>query len=353
MVWVPHTQKARRVFHDAAREWMQEKVPGFFASTGEPQLLTDLVITTRLDPTGPEEPPREMTDPFRALGLTDCRFEHRTSPSLPGLLLCPLEASMCPDMEGRNTWTLFGRRETVKEAAGDLSFYGSDTDRAIAYAVDRTIRMFLIALNLSAYTDAAKAQHAALRDNATSGNRRFSSRQLKGLRNALLTLSLDLAGMERDVQAVWANAYRRDPLIEFVADLAPWIIARDVQEGRQPHPQFDLNKYMRKQQRKELRGLVEADNDYRDILGTVSNLGASVSATRVGRTALGVAAASLIVSAVTLAGKDSDDSPSKQRFEQTGQTTRTPSPAAPTTGPTRAQGTEAPRPTARPTRSAN
>jgi hypothetical protein len=347
------TQKARRVFHDAGREWMREKVPGFFASTGEPQLLTDLVLTTEFDPTGPDAPPREMNDVFRALGLTDYTVEHRTSASLPGLLLCPLEANMCPDMGARNTWTLFGRRDTVKDAAGDLSFYGSDTDRAIAHAVDRTIRMFLIALSLSAYADAAKAQHATLRDNATSGNRRFSSRQLKRLRKALMTLSLDLAGMERDVRDFWAKAYRYDPLIEFAANLAPWIIARDVEEGRHPHPPFDLNEYMRKQQRKDLRGLVEADTDYRDILGTVSNLGASVSATRVGRAALGVAAASLIVSAVTLAVNDSDDGSSKQPSEQTEQPTPTPSPSAQTPDPTRAEGSEAARPTARPTKSAN
>lgn len=325
------TQSARQAIHDAARTWMALKVPGYFATTKAPQLLLDLVLTTVLDPAGPERPPNTSHGPMRALGLTDYTHEHRTSPQLPGFLLCPIEGNMCPDMEDRNTWTLLGRKGTVTDQAGDLSLDSSDPTRALAHAIDRRIRAFLISLSLTAYTDTAKAQHAALRDNATTRNRRYSTPQLKKHRRSLLTLSLDLPGMERDTKHFWSNVFPWDSPVTFSANFAPWILARDAEAGHHIREPIDLTRHMRKRQRQDLKTLLQADTDYRDILGTVSTLGSAISTTRTGRAALSVAAASLVVSGVALATQDEPTTDQRDQTNTTTIPTPTPTPSLPAT----------------------
>lgn len=189
----------------------------------------------------------------------------------------------------------------MKEAFGEaLDGYGSDPSRAIARVVDDRIRMFLIGLSFSGYTAKAKAQHSKLRDNATAGHRRFRAKQLRELREALLGLSIDLGGMERDTAAFWARRDRWDPIAQFQHTLATWISESDRETGRPPTEPLDYNKRLRKGQRREFRTLIDADDDYRDILATVASLGASADSTRVGRLALATAAASLAISGVTL-----------------------------------------------------
>ena len=313
------TQQARGGVHEAARTWMNQKVPGFFSTSDEPQPILDLLLTDNYDPSLGQRPPRDFDEALRALGITGHDVEYKTSPHLPGLILISADGNLCRDLEHRNTWTLWGRRDTVKEAFGEaLDGYGSDPNRAIAQVVDNRIRMFLIGLSFSAYTSKAKAQHSKLRDNATARHRRFRAKQLRALRKALLTLSIDLAGMERDTAAFWARRHRWDPVAPFHHSLATWIAERDQETGRPPAEPLDYNKHLRKEQRRQLRTLIDADNDYRDILATVASLGASADSTRVGRLALAIAAASLVVSGVTLWVTEHDDPnpPTKPTVEQ-------------------------------------
>lgn len=146
-----------------------------------------------------------------------------------------------------------------------------------------------------------------MRDNATGRHRRFSTTQVRKLRRALLNLSIDLAGMERDTKAFWARKSYWDPIVRFDHIEAPGHAEWLREKNLQVHDPIDFNKYIRKRQQRELRALVEADDAYRDIVSTVSALGASADSTRVGRLALIVAAASLIVAGVTLWGTIAED----------------------------------------------
>lgn len=294
------TQRKRQVLHDAARAWMKDKIPGFFATSDEPQLLLDLCLTDVYDPTATHrDRDHKLSDAFRALGLIRFEDEYKISPDLPGLILLPADGRLCRNLEHRNVWTLWGQTHAVKEAfADDWAGRGSDTGRAISDIVDDRIRMFLVGLSLTAYTAAAKRQHAELRDNASGGYRRFRAGQLRKLRRALLNLSIDLAGMERDARAFWARESRWDPIVQFAHVEAPGLIERLREHGIQPRAPLDYNRFLRRNQRRELQALVEADDSYRDILSTVSALGASADSTRVGRAALAVAAASLVLSGV-------------------------------------------------------
>ena len=295
-----HTQQKRQTIHDTARTWMSENIPGFFATSDEPQPILDLCLTDAYDPTAVHRE-RDEREIFRALGLIGFETEHRVSDQVPGFLLIPADGGLCANLEARNLWTLWGQRQVVKEAFGDsLSGRGTDLGRAVASALDHRIRMFAVALAFTGYVNTAKAQHAVMRDNATGHHRRFSTTQLRTLRRTLLNLSLDLAGMERDTRAFWARKSYWDPIVQFRHIEAPgqaeWLRENNLQV-RDP---IDFNKRIRKRQQSDLRALVEADDTYRDIVSTVSALGASADSTRVGRLALIVAAASFVVAGVTL-----------------------------------------------------
>lgn len=294
------TQQKRQSIHDAARAWMSESLRGFFATSNEPQLVLDLCLTDLYDPIAVHRD-RDERDIFRALGLTRFETEYNVSPQIPGFILLPADGTLCANLEDRNVWTLWGQHDVVKEAFADaLKGRGSDLGRAIASALDHRIRMFAVALSFTGYVDAAKTQHADMRDNATGRHRRFSTSQLRKLRRALLNLSIDLAGMERDTRAFWARKSYWDPIVEFSHIEAPGLVESLREIGRESHDPIDFNKLIRKRQQSELRALVESDDTYRDILSTVSALGASADSTRVGRLALIVAAASLVVAGVTL-----------------------------------------------------
>lgn len=297
-------QRVRQSLHDSARSWMQEKAPGFYSATNEPQVLLDLMLFREIDVSIDERTTRDDRYALRALGITEFGSEEIKSAHLPGLQLVPVDERMCHDMKGRNTWTLFGCRGKVEAGLGDLSIYSNDSDRAIAHAVDDRIRMFVLGLGLSGYVASATAQHAALRDSATSGHRYFRSRQLRKLRLALLNLSLDLAGMQRDTAAFWTRDTPFDPIIKFSVSLAPNLVRWEAERGMPPTPPIDFNEHLRKKQEREIAALVQADSDYRDILSTASSLGASIASIRVGRVAVGIALASLAVSVVTLRATD-------------------------------------------------
>lgn len=61
---------------------------------------------------------------------------------------------------------------------------------------------------------------------------------------------------------------------------------------------------MREQQSEHFEDLIDADRQYRDILSTAASLGVSLGASRTGRRALLVAAASLLVALVSVLGAE-------------------------------------------------
>lgn len=305
------TQQKRQSIHDAARAWMSKNLPGFFATSHEPQLLLDLCLTDRYDPTAVHQD-RDENDAFRALGLIHFDAAYHVSPHIPGLILLPADGVLCANLEARNVWTLWGQSGVVKDAFGDsLAGRGGNLGRAFASALDHRIRMFAVALSFTGYVEAAKAQHAELRDTATGQHRRFSATKLRKLRHALLNLSIDLSGVERDTRAFWEKRSFSDPIAHFDHVEAPAYVAWLRENGETAREPVDFNKRIRKRQRSELRALIESDDTYRDILSTVSSLGASADSTRVGRLALLLAAASFVIAGVSLWGTIEDDAPTQ------------------------------------------
>src|SRR5664279_5518222 len=300
------TQESRRALHDAARGWMADRCPGFFATNDEPQLLMDMLLLNKHDPI-PGRTDRDFSEALRALGLTGHDVLHRTSPEVPQMLLCPVERSLCRALGPKRTWALWGNQDIVAAATPHLDMYGSDNARAITHAADKRMRNVLVMLAVSDFLTIMEAKYAELRDSARTRHVTFKARGLQRLRASFLTLSLDLASVARDVDAFWRRGWRDEGDAQFKLDYAPWIVADDEKTGRKRFTPIDINDDLRKRQRKWFKKLIAADRDYRDILSTVASLGASVDAFKIGRLALWVAFSSLGVALVTLLIADIGD----------------------------------------------
>ncbi|SBT64294.1 hypothetical protein GA0070622_1267 [Micromonospora sediminicola] len=293
------TQKARRALHDAARRWMAERCPGYFSSYSEPQPLLDLLLMNEFDPTKGERVDRELADALRAIGFTGDLL-HTTSSDLPGILLSPVDGELCRALEGKRTWGLWGNRKVLAAIPGYLEGRGNDVDHAIAHVADDRIRSFSVILAISGFLEIAESEYAKLRDSARARHHTFKASRLNYLRRSLLTLSLDLTSVARDVQEFWKRNWREAHDIEFIVDQAPWISQEDQALGRERFEATSMTSELRERQHKWFDKLITADRDYRDILSTVAALGASADTYKISRVALWAAIASLAIAAVTL-----------------------------------------------------
>jgi hypothetical protein len=294
------TQGSRQELHDAARSWLAKRCPGFFEANGEPQLLLDLLLFDEYDPIPGTRADRQFSDALRALGVTGQDVLHRTSPDLPQMLLAPVEGDLCPALEGERTWMLFGRRDSVANSVQHLGMYGQGKNQALAHFVHRRIRNFLLLLAISEFIGVTQKGLSALRDEARTRHGRFGRRDLKQLRLNLLTVSLDLASVARDVSTFHHRRWRDEGDAQVSLDYSPSIVTQDAREGRKRFEPVDLNEELRKRQADEIVQLLAADKDYRDIVSTVASLGASIDVFTISRIAILVATASLSVALVTL-----------------------------------------------------
>lgn len=303
------TQEARYRIHAAARAWLRLRCPGFFASAGESHTLLDVLLMNGFNPLSGQRASRELDDACRALGLAEHGFLERTSPDLPMLALVPTRLSLAPALKSERTLALWGQRNAVVAASTHLDAYGSDQDHAIASRYSDAIENFLVTVAISHFLEAAEARYSALRDNARTHHGRFKPDALKKLRQHLLTQSLDLVSVREDLEQYWRQRPEHEDEAKFALDFAPHIREVDAAQGRKQFEPIDLNKQMRVQQRGDFARLIKADKDYRDIVATVASLGASMDASRMGRRALLVTVASLLVAVVTvLVANFGDDS---------------------------------------------
>ncbi|MEW2405697.1 hypothetical protein [Streptomyces griseoviridis] len=301
-MWVAFrkTQEARESLHEAARSWLARALPGAFAAAGEKQPLLDILLFDSYDPLLEEPAERELLDNIRALGLSGGHGLHRTTESLPGLVFEPLDTRLCPSM-GRNSFALFGKFEKVAAGIPNLRAYSGERDgRAIANYAHRKIRNLSVLLSVSTYLDLIEAQYARLRDEARIEHGNFKARNLKLLRSNFLTLSLDLSSLARDIAAYNSRVFHLDGESEFFSHDSPWLTERFTQAGRTPRERINLNDQMRRSQAVTAERMLIVDRDYRDILSTVSSLGSSVDASKLGRIALWVSLLSLVVSLIAL-----------------------------------------------------
>jgi hypothetical protein len=295
------TQSARSEAHEAARRWLRERCPGAFASSGESQPLIDLLMMEEFDPVSGADVPPELNDAFRALGLTEHGFIQYTSTDLPKLALVPTELTMTPSIGSARTWALWGQSDAAVAAMGEMAkFYGEDKDRAVAHRYNEGVEALLTSMAISSWLDVTEARYAAERDSARAHHWRFNAKRQNKLRQTLLTLSLDLASMWHDVELYWKLRPHFEWEAEFTIHESDESSRRLQEVGRNPFEPVHFNTSLREQQKAAFDRLIDADKDYRDILSTVSSLGASAESSRLGRIALLVALVSLIVAVLAL-----------------------------------------------------
>jgi hypothetical protein len=215
------------------------------------------------------------------------------------MILAPVDSGMCPALEGKRTWTLWGNQESIASADRFVSGYGEPGPRSVAHLVDERMRLFLASLSISDFLSVIQSKYSSLRDHARVVHGVIDAKSIKRLRETLLTLSFDLETAARDVEIYWQEKRSFDVEARFTMNYVPWLLERDEADGRERRPDVDLNQEIRDIQRERFERLIAADRSYREILSTVATLGASVDTFRVSRMALWVAASSLGVAFLT------------------------------------------------------
>lgn len=302
-IW--QTQSLRQNLHDAARAWLTKMVPGFFASNDKLQPTLDLLLFDQFDPL--EDPFTKGTraewaakaDAYRAVGINVSEMYHMVSEHLPKLALTShRRGGEGEPLSGKRVWTLWGQHEAVVDAFGDreLLEFGGDTKRAIAYEVERLYDLFVM-MAIREFLEDNLSLYASSRDRARVMHKKFKPSRLNQLRKTILTLSMNLTTVHRDIKQFWATTSDL-PILRI--QWSPWTKYQDVNRGREPQELGTLNNRLETLHEERFQHLLETDRNYRDILSTAASLGGSVDTYRMGRLALFVALASLIVAITTL-----------------------------------------------------
>lgn len=291
------TQDARKALHDNARKWMTQHCPGFFASNNEPQLVMDLILTSKYDPTSSKLPDRDFLDALHALDIDVADFYRYSAKELPKMLFMSSGNLYPRVLDGNRTWSLIGNREAVAKAFDNFKYQGGDTNQGSSHYADEYAAKTLLILSITELLSVLENEYATLRDRAKLRHGVFRVKRLKELSKSLLSLSLTLSSISRDLERLKNNDWRMIEGVDFRTEYAPHFVARDK---KLKDKSTNMTEDLQNRQTKMLKHLLEADKDYRDILATVASLGASANNIKLGRWALAVAALSLLVALVTL-----------------------------------------------------
>ncbi len=299
--WVAfrQTQETRGAIHDAARQWMRKHCPGAFAANGQPQPLLDVLIFDELEGTLETRPDEMVHDAMRALGLPQTHDIER-SDQLPGMVLAAAEVFFDSEMETRRTWSMWGQRAAVTSV---LESYRKSLglradDPSIVHYVLKVVEEYFLRLSISELLSVYQSRYSTVRDTARRTHSRFRMKFLKALRSNLVTLSLDLSSIDRDVRKFNRYGWAMDDA-QFVVQNAPYSAAQYLAHGIPVTEPVNLNKRIHRHQADMLETLAEVDRDYRGILTSAASLTSSMQSLRWGRLALWVALASLAVAATT------------------------------------------------------
>lgn len=298
---IHEVQLARRSMHYAARNWLTARLPGFFARMERPQPLLELMLFDKLDPTGlsnstQSRDQRMSAEALRALGIERPVFRMLTSPHIPKLVLQCQRCIGTDPLGDDPTWTLWGSRPAVLKEIGpeNLKYIDGNDNRKIAYQLFKKMRDLFLMISVSVYLEATEERFAKIRDRASARHWKFRPRAINELRQSFLTLSLDLASIQRDVAEFWRGTWL--PQFSYVPTPDERVHARQEES---PEPPSNFNDSLKERHEDWFERLRQADRDYRDILSTVSSLGSSADAFRTSRLALWVAIMSLIVAVLT------------------------------------------------------
>lgn len=287
-------QEERGRLHDAARQWFSAKWPGFFATNGQPQPVLDVVLLDEISAYPKTRPTEGVEGAVRALGLPHTVYVQR-SIKFPAMTLGERQIRSDSDMEDRRTWALWGNRsEIVDGLATTLTSHGyGQSDSSIAHYVQEAIEDYFLRLAISEMLDVCDARYASMRDAARQHG------QLERLRASLLTLSIDMSSIDRDIRAYNAHGPQRDHAQFFFED-SPYLVAEHARHGGRSRESINMNERLLADQTRMLETLRAADNDYRGILTAAASLTSSLRSIRMAKTAIWVAISSLGAAAVTL-----------------------------------------------------
>lgn len=287
-------QEERGRLHYAARQWFSAKWPGFFATNGQPQPLLDIVLLDEISAYPDTRPARGVNGAVRALGLPHTVYAQRST-KLPAMIIGERDIRSDSDMEDRRTWAIWGNRtEILGGLAQTLTAHGlGQGDSSISHYVQDAIEDYFLRLSISEMLDVCQGRYASMRDAARQHG------QLERLRANLLTLSVDMSSIDRDIRAYNERGWQRD-YAQFFFEEAPFLVAEHDARGVEPHESINMNEHLLNEQMGMLETLRAADNDYRGILTAAASLTSSLQSIRLAKTAIWVAISSLGVAAVTL-----------------------------------------------------
>jgi hypothetical protein len=293
------TQSERMRLHDAARDWLRQACPGFFADTQAGHPIIDFNLLTKFDPaTTDPSSDLDMMDNLRALGMDGNPVYRYETPAIKGAVLVDTDSSGGPSEVLRNCWAILGRHDAISDmnriwmANGP----GPHSPQILARQFGSFAEGFLVQVGTLQYADELRAVYASSRDEARSRYRRFNLSSMEHLRGELLSASLDLPVVKRDVSTLGSSGRIQAGSVTVRA--VPW------EPGGHGYDVIELFDRIRTT---EFSALVDEDSDYRDVLSTVAAIGSSADASRLGRLALVVSCASLVVALVTLLVADIGD----------------------------------------------
>ena len=287
-------QEERGRLHHAARQWFSAKWPGFFATNGQPQPLLDIVLLDEISAYPETRPARGIDGAVRALGLPHTVYVQRST-KLPAMIIGERDTRSDSDMEDRRTWAIWGNRTEVLDGLAEtLASHGlGHGDSSIAHYVQDAIEDYFLRLSISEMLEVCRGRYASMRDAA----RRHG--QLDRLRASLLTLSIDMSSIDRDIRAYNARGWQRD-YAQFFFEDAPFLVAERDEHGSESRRSINMNEHLLNKEMGMLETLRAADNDYRGILTAAASLTSSLQSIRLAKMAIWVAISSLGVAAVTL-----------------------------------------------------
>lgn len=282
------TQQRRADLQDSAREWLSAKCPGAFADMGKRHPVLEMML---LDKANPAEDDLTTGDPYtyRALGLTN--FEHIISPEMPGFSFI-LNSNSLNSNCLHDCHALIGNKELVLAGISDrVALYGGNLIQALPHIYDDAIGYYLLINGLNAYSDEMVERSASKRDAISQSFKKYGVRAIVRLRRSVLTESLDIAEVSTCYKIPWDKQWR------------VWsggINLTGCYRTGSGLNSYDFAKSLLDRTSDNFNYLAEEDKTYRNLLGTASSLGSSVSATRLGRIALLVAFVSMAVAVLAL-----------------------------------------------------
>ena len=292
------TQQTRHDLHSLARDWMTKHCPGYFSMHGEKQLSMDVMMTEKYNPVSKstKREDNETYDALRALGIDGSEFYRITAPEIPDMLLTQASRLSESIIDTDRTWGLVVNKGKIEESTENFKGFGGDASNAVSYIAEEHVGPTLVLLAISQLLLVLEVQYAKLRDGAQLQHKKFKVSSVNSLSGIVLDSSLTLASIRQDV----ANLRRHKRWFEgasFIITPAPIFRAKLKPKEKKSIDFFDD---VMDRNDETFNRLSKLDADYRDILTTISQLGATGTDIKTGRWALAVSALSLIVAIIAL-----------------------------------------------------